>query len=333
MARLLGVLVVLAAAWVAMPFIISNNNAGDGEEQGGFASDREPLGKGGKPIPFDGKRAMGYLEAICAIGPRMSGTPGMEKQQELIVQHFENLGQKVQWQKFTAKQISRPNQPVEMNNLMVSYHPERKRRVILCSHYDTRPIADQEKDERKWREKFVSANDGGSGVALLMEMANHMKDLPTQVGVDFVFFDGEEFIFQPKHDKYFFGSEYFAQAWKKDKKGPNYLGAVLLDMIAGPNPKFPVEGNSWFRHKKLCQDLWGIARELKCRSFIPPSESIGQSIQDDHLALQNVGIPAIDIIDFAYPYWHKLADTPENCSPAGMVDVANVLSVWLQRVK
>ena len=80
-------------------------------------------------------------------------------------------------------------------------------------------------------------------------------------------------------------------------------------------------------------DLWGLAGELKCRTFVQPFDRGGDSIQDDHLALQNVGIPAIDIIDFDYPYWHKLADTPDNCSPDGMIDVAKVMSVWLQRVK
>ncbi len=84
-----------------------------------------------------------------------------------------------------------------MTNLIVSFFPDRERRVILCSHYDTRPIADQEPDPRKWREPFLSANDGGSGVAFLMELGNQMKDLPTKVGVDFVFFDGEEYIFDP----------------------------------------------------------------------------------------------------------------------------------------
>jgi hypothetical protein len=328
MSRLLGVLVVLAAGWFAMPLLISQNDGG-AEEQGGFASDRDPA-KTAKPIEFDGKRAMGYLEAICEIGPRMSGTAGMQKQQELIVKHFEKLGEEVQFQKFTAKQVSRPKEPVEMANLIVSYHPDRKRRVILCSHYDTRPIADQEKDERKWREKFVSANDGGSGVALLMELANHMKDLPTKVGVDFVFFDGEEYIFEPGRDKYFFGSEHFAKTWKQTKGRPDYTAAVLFDMIAGGNAKFPVEGHSWFRCKSLCQELWGTARELKCRAFV---EHVGDHVQDDHLALQNVGIPAVDIIDFSYPHWHKLSDVPANCSPEGMAQVAKVVSVWLQRVR
>src|SRR5262249_59302279 len=117
------------------------------------------------------------------------------------------LGGKVERQKFPARRRSQGGQ-VAMANLIVRWHPERQRRIILCSHYDTRPLADQEPDERKWREPFVSANDGGSGVALLMELAHHMKDLKTAVGVDFVFFDGEEVI-HDKDDDYFFGSRHF----------------------------------------------------------------------------------------------------------------------------
>src|SRR5262249_44184720 len=149
-------------------------------------------------------------------------------------------------------------QAVEMANMIISFQPEKKKRIILCSHYDTRPIADQEKDPRKWREPFVSANDGGSGVAFLMELANHMKDLKLNVGVDFVLFDGEEFIQDNKRDEYFFGSKHFASAWKKNKARPNYVAAVLLDMIAGKNARFPVEDHSWSRYPELCKEIWKI---------------------------------------------------------------------------
>ncbi len=301
---------------------------GTGLERVPFAADRASR-PAEKNVPFDGKRAMSYLEAICAIGSRISGTEGMQRQQELLRKHFTALGGKVQTQTFTARQVSRPT-PIEMANLIVSWHPQRPRRVILCAHYDTRPIADQEPDPRQWRQKFVSANDGGSGVALLMELAHHLQDLPTTVGVDLVFFDGEEYIFDRQADEYFFGSKHFAQAWRKDKNRAQYVAAVLLDMIAGRNPQFPVEGYSWQRSKSLLVDIWKIAAELRCPSF---QNRHGHQVLDDHLALQNAGIPAIDIIDFDYPHWHRLSDVPANCAPDGLEQVARVLGVWLQRVK
>jgi hypothetical protein len=298
-----------------------------------FAADREDGGDNGSS-GFDGKRAMGYLEEICKIGPRISGTAGMRKQQELIIKHFKALGATVQKQTFDARQRSQRNE-VSMTNLIVSWHPERTRRVILCSHYDTRPIADQEIRRSRWREAFISANDGGSGVAWLMEMGNQMKDLRTNVGVDFVFFDGEEYVFEPRGDKYFFGSEHFARSYKKNRPRYRYIAAVLLDMIATPNPRFPAERNSYVRAGSLVQQIWKIAAEHECPAF---ADVVGPEVMDDHLALNAVGIPAIDIVpplegQWAYKHWHRLTDLPENCSKDGLEQVAKVLMIWLQRVK
>src|SRR5207237_3120924 len=104
----------------------------------------------------------------------------MKQQQELLKKHFEARGAKVEFQRFTARQVSQ-KQPVNMANLIASWHPERPRRVILCSHYDSRPIADQEPDPRQWTQPFLSANDGGSGVALLREWAHHLVELKRDV--------------------------------------------------------------------------------------------------------------------------------------------------------
>jgi hypothetical protein len=318
-----GAVVVIVALLVATGCFVMSK-----PPTGGTA----PEAAGDKESDFDAKRAMGYLEAICKIGPRISGSEGMKKQQELIEKHFKDLGAKVEYQKFTARQVSR-RQPTEMANMIVSWHPDRQRRVILCSHYDTRPIADQEGDRRDWGKPFVSANDGGSGVALLMELGHHMKDLQTNVGVDFVFFDGEEYIFEPKgpnRDHYFFGSEEFADRYKKGKMKGKYVAAILLDMIAGKEAMFPGEQNSLWKARKLVEDVWEVARELKAGAFV---KEPGPEVEDDHLALNAADIPAIDIIDFSYPHWHKLSDTPENCSGESMAQVARVLSAWLRRVK
>lgn len=293
-----------------------------------FAADREaPV----KPAAFEAQRALGYLEALCKIGPRISGSEGMKKQQQMLEKHFKDQGGTIRWQRFTATQKSDPRrQKVPMANLIVSWHPDRERRVILCSHYDTRPLADQERDARDWHKPFLSANDGGSGVALLMELAHHMKDMKINVGVDFVCFDGEEYVFE-RDDEYFFGSKHFGQEYRRSRGKPFYGAAVLLDMIAGKKPHFPIDPYSWERAPDLVGAIWSIAKELECSAF--DGGSFGSGVQDDHIALNQNGIPAIDIIDFNYPHWHKLSDKPENCSGESMEQVAKVLSVWLQRVK
>jgi glutaminyl-peptide cyclotransferase len=328
--RWLGVFTVVGfviAALLMLQTWTSNAQAPRPREE--FASDRDGRDSAEKPAPFDGKRAMGYLETVCKIGPRMSGTDGMKRQQDLLEKHFKDQGGKVVYQKFTARQRSN-GKPVEMANMVISYYPERTRRAILCSHYDTRPIADQEPNPRRWNDPFVSANDGGSGIALLMEMAHHMKGLKTTVGVDFVFFDGEEYVFD-KNDTYFFGSTHFGKEYAKVRRKISYSGALLLDMIAGKGASFPVEQNSWTRASKLVKEVWGIAKEQKCLAF---EEGFSKyAIEDDHIPLNRAGIPAIDIIDFDYPHWHRLSDVPKNCSAAPMEQVAKVCSVWLQRTK
>jgi hypothetical protein len=289
----------------------------------GFAADRD----GG----FNASRCLGYLNELCKLGPRVSGTPAMALQQSKLQRHFELLGATVQFQRFTARQKSRP-QPVEMANLVVTWHPDRARRVILCSHYDTRPIADQEPDRRKWQEPFLSANDGTSGVALLMELGHAMKTLPVQLGVDFVFFDGEEYIFDPRPDadKYFLGSENFARKYHEDHPPYRYVAAVLFDMVAGKDAHFPIEQNSWFNAAPLIQEVWQIAAEKKCTAF---QNALGSDVRDDHLALNKAGIPAIDIIDFHYPHWHRLSDVPSQCSEETLTQVARAVRGWLEQVR
>jgi hypothetical protein len=330
MLRLAGSLSVLGLAVTVGWLFVVRPWAGSAEPPGklgdGFASDRLA------PAPFDAKRAMGYLEAVCKIGPRISGTEGMKKQQQLLEKHFKDLGGEVSYQRFSARQRS-VGKNVEMANLVVAWHPERTRRVIICSHYDTRPIADQEPDERNWRKAFVSANDGGSGVALLMELAHAMKDLKTNVGVDFVLFDGEEYVFD-REDVYFFGSEHFGKEYRKNREKDKkvYVGAVLLDMVGGKQAHFPIEQTSWEKASELVKEVWRIAEEQKCPAF--RSDAFSKfAVQDDHVALNAAGIPAIDVIDFDYAHWHRLTDLPENCSADTLEQVAKVISVWVQRAK
>jgi glutaminyl-peptide cyclotransferase len=257
----------------------------------------------------------------------------MKKQQELLEKHFTKLGGKVAWQKFKATQKS-VRRPVEMANLIVSWKPDEKRRVILCTHYDTRPIADREPNRNDWDKPFLSANDGGSGVAVLMELAHHMNKLPANVGVDFVFFDGEEYIFDSSVDEYFLGSAHFGADYKRngEKSEKVYLAAILLDMIAGKDLRLPVEQNSWREAGKLVEDVYKVAAQLKAPAF-KGDEFSKTPIDDDHVMLNRNGIPAIDLIDFEYKHWHRLTDVPDHCSGENMEQVARVLSVWLQRVK
>jgi hypothetical protein len=299
-----------------------------------FATARGQVGEV-RPVPFDGQRAKKYLQQLCDLGPRISGTEGMKKQQELLESHFRKLGATVQRQEFKVRQLSQKEQ-TPMVNLIVSWHPHRQRRILIASHYDTRPIADQEPNRAHWSRPFLSANDGTSGVAFLMELGHHMKDLKTEFGIDFVFFDGEEYVFETAPlgggDKYFFGSEHFAAEYVKSRATRTYRydAGVLLDLFAGKDAQLKIEMYSWDAARPLVEQIWGVAKTLGARSFVFQK---GYEVLDDHIALIRAGIPTVDIIDFDYPHWHRLSDTPDKVSPEQMREVSDVLTVWLQKIR
>lgn len=216
-----------------------------------------------------------------------------------------------------------------MANLIGSWHPERTERVVIAAHYDTRPYADQESDPTLRRTPYLGANDGASGVAMLMELAHHLRTLPTSVGVDLVLFDGEELVYDERGE-YFLGSKEFAreyeQAVKQGSSASRYQAALVLDMVGGKNLQISKEPYSLQLAPKLVQDVWTVARRLKAPAF---RNRVGRAVLDDHIPLNDSGIPAIDVIDFDYPYWHKAQDRPENCSPASLRQVGRVVTGWL----
>ena len=279
-------------------------------------------------IPFNGTRAYEYLKQICDLGPRPSASPGMLAQQKMLVEHFQQLGGKVNLEQFRVRH-PRDGSEVRMANVIVRWHPERKERILLCAHYDTRPFPDR--DPVNPRGTFLGANDGASGVALLMELGRHMPKLEGKLGVDFVLFDGEEFIFNDDTDVYFLGSEYFAREYAAGKLDGRYRWAVLLDMVADADLQLFEERNSigWRESRPLVKEIWQTAGKLNVREFIPKPK---HELRDDHLALRNTGkIPAIDIIDFDYPYWHTEADTPDKCSALSLAKVGWVMHEWLKK--
>lgn len=302
-------------------------------EQDKFAQDRNLLA-GVKEVPYDAERSMKYLKQLWDLGPRICGTDGIKKSQEAITKHFEALGGKVEKQEFQAKQRSRRDK-TPMTNLIVKWYPEKTKRIILCCHYDTRPIADQEAERRNWNRPFIGANDGTSAVAMLMELAHHMKGLTPAVGVDFVFFDGEEYIFNNdpvSGDNYFIGSEHFAREYATNRAnlGFTYEGAMLFDLCHHDGAVLRVEMNSWESANGLCTQIWKLAEASGAKSF---KFERGEAVRDDHLALNAVRIPAVDIIDFSYVHWHKLSDTIDKVSPKQMAEVAKVAMAWVQTAK
>jgi len=275
------------------------------------------------PPTLDAARAYGYLQKICRIGRRPSGSPGMSEQQTVLAEHFTKLGAQVSYQSFDAPDpVS--GTPVRMSNLIVTWHPKMTERVLLCCHYDTRPFPDR--DRRNPRGLFVGANDGASGVALLMELGNHMADLQVSRGVDFVFFDGEELVYQDP-GKYFLGSTYFATQYRDAPPPHKYVAGVLLDMVGDSSLDLFPEKASVRLAPGVTQSIWATAKKLKIREF---HQTPKHEINDDHLPLNEIArIPTCDVIDFDYPYWHTTMDVPSRCSGESLVKVGGVLLRWM----
>lgn len=277
-------------------------------------------------IPFNGTRAYQYLKQLCDLGPRPSGSPAAEAQRRLLAEHFTRLGGQVEFQRFDYRHPL-DGKPVPIANLVVRWHPASKDRVLLCTHYDTLPFP--LRDPRNPRGRFVGANDGGSGAAILMEMGHEMAHLQTAYGVDFAFFDAEEFIFQ-EQGQYFVGSEHFARAYAGSNPPYRYRWGILLDMVGDANLEIFQERFSanWPDTRPLVDELWGTARRLGVREFRFQQK---YEIRDDHLPLHDLaGIPTCDVIDFDYPSWHTEADTPERCSALSLAKVGWVVLEWLR---
>jgi hypothetical protein len=282
--------------------------------------------------PLDADRAYDYLKDICAIGRRVSGSAGMKRQQELVTKHFESLGGEVTRQEFMAKNPRGGEVP--MVNLIVTWHSDRNERVLLCAHYDTRPLPDEETDRaKKERGIFIGANDGGSGVAVMMELAHHMAQLQPKFGVDFILFDGEELVYDGDRDPYFLGSQHFAEQYRDKPPEHKYRWGVLLDMVGDTDLQLFQEENSvtWRDTRPLVSQIWGLAQRLGVREFIARPKYL---IRDDHLALRNTAkIPTCDVIDFDYPYWHTEGDTPDKCSGESLAKVGWVVYEWFKRAE
>jgi hypothetical protein len=279
---------------------------------------------------FSGDRAMEHLETICRLGPRPSGSPAMDRQRALLAEHFRAAGATVTGQAFQIRD-RRTGKPVHLENLVVSWHPDRRDRVLLAAHYDTRPFPDN--DPVDPRGVFLGANDGASGVAVLMELAAAMPALPGPVGVDFVLFDGEEYVFAPR-DPYFLGSTFFARQYAADQKAGRlphaYRCGVLLDMVADRDLEIWQEQHSvdWPDTRPVVDSIWDVARRLGVRQFVPRPK---HAVQDDHLPLRMIaGIPTCDVIDFDYPAWHTTADVPAACSAESLAAVGEVMLAWLR---
>ncbi len=267
---------------------------------------------------FDAQRAYRLLQKQVEFGPRVPGTPAHEQCLQFLEDSLKAFADVVKRQSFDYT-IHKTGETVRLTNLISSFGTEPGPRILLAAHWDSRPWADQDPDTANHNKPIPGANDGASGVAVLLEIARVLKNHPPPVGVDIVFFDGEDLGSEGYPDTYAAGAQYFAK--NKSVHYSPFLG-ILLDMIGDRDLQIYREVNS-VRYAPAVVDLvWNYAARLGISSFYPESR---HEVMDDHVPLLRVGIPCINIIDFDYPYWHTLQDTPDKCSAESLAEVGRVV--------
>lgn len=268
---------------------------------------------------FDGAAAFRFLQAQVAFGPRIPGTEGHKRMAAWLDSVLAGRGDTLivqSWGHVTAA-----GDTLQLRNYLLRFNPSASERILFLAHWDTRPRADGPTSPDS-TVPVPGANDGASGVALLLGVADALKRVPPREGVDLLFVDGEDYGDFTKHpDDVLIGSKYYAE---HQPPGPQPLYAVLWDMVAGKNLKIYQEGNSLLGAPEVAELVWKEARAVGHGDVFIAAP--GYTLIDDHVSLQKAGIRAIDVVHFYpdYPYWHTRDDTIDKVSGESLQIVGDV---------
>lgn len=271
---------------------------------------------------FDSSKAWAQLIKQCDFGPRTPGSAGHRQCRDWLQEEMKKSCENVRLQPFSHR-WSQTGRVVDMWNVIGEQNwKDASVRVLLLAHWDTRPTADMEIDYRNQKKPIVGANDGASGVAVLLELMRVLKDrLPKEVGVAYLMVDGEDL--GPDLDEMFLGADYYSRNPGSPK--PDY--GILLDMVGDKDLQIPMEPNSHYYAPALLKAFYLHAKTAGMEGAFP--QRWGPTIEDDHIPLNKRGIPTIDLIDFDYKPWHTLADTPDKCSAESLGKVGKTLELWM----
>lgn len=281
--------------------------------------------------PFDGARAFAYVERQVAFGPRVPGTAAHDSTRRWLVRTLDRLADQVVEQ---AVVVPLARDTLRGTNIVASWLPEARRRVMLSAHWDSRPIADADPDPARQTEPVLGANDGGSGVAVLLEMAHLLYEygVPGENGVDVVLFDLEDLgtidaaVPDSLRVPFAIGSAAFV------RDNPTYRPAwgLLLDMVGDTDLVIPKEGYSVRHAPEVVDRVWAAAARLGADAF---EDRVGPPVQDDHVPFLRAGIPVANLIHVPFPEtWHTTSDVPEYMSASSLAQVGQVVAevLWTE---
>jgi glutaminyl-peptide cyclotransferase len=269
---------------------------------------------------FDGEAAFRYVEQQLAFGPRIPGTPGHEQMGDWLDSTLRARADTLIVQDW--KHVTLKGDTLRMRNFIARFNPAAAQRVLYLAHWDTRPASGPD-STLDYSQPVPGANDGGSGVAVLLGVADRLKAVPPGVGVDLLLVDGEDYgVFTDSVDV-LIGSTYYA---KNQVAGPRPAFAVLFDMVGDKDLKIYTEGNSSIGAPQVVDRVWTTAEELGYTTYF--DRRAKHTLTDDHIPLQRAGISAIDVVDFDYgperSYWHTPGDTIDKVSAASLKIVGDV---------
>jgi len=272
-------------------------------------------GRGGDGAPlFDGAQAYVHVEAQVALGPRPVGSEALQRTGEYIEAYLSSQG----WRTWQEVSFFRG---IPIHNILAQRDvPETPGLpvIMLGAHYDTRQYADRDPDPANRRKPIVGANDGASGVSVLLEFARVYDPARSRANVVLAFFDGED---KGNIDGWPFsvGAEAVADRW-----AASISAMILVDMVGDADQQLYYERTS---DGALAREIWDIAARLGYSQWFIPEPH--HSVLDDHTPFLRRGVPAVDIIDFDYLYWHTMADTLDKVSPLSLERVGRVLLGYL----
>ena len=252
---------------------------------------------------FNADSAYFFVQEQVDFGPRIPNSTAHRQAGDKIIKRLKAYGATVKVQEFEATAYDGTR--LQLRNIMGSFNPQARKRILLATHWDTRPWASKDPDDPQ--APFDGANDGASGVGVLLEIARQLTaGQPPEVGVDLLFFDGEDWGEEGGNnfDSWCLGSQY----WAKNKGNYTAYYGILLDMVGGKNARFPWEGYSRKMAKNILRKVWSQAADLGySRYFVPRKEG---AITDDHYYVNTIAkIPMIDILHWEpeagyFGTWH-----------------------------
>lgn len=293
----------------------TRENASTAENTIQTAESTQPVGPA-----FEADSAYAYIKAQCDFGPRIMNSKAHDQCAEWIIGKFKEFGCTVVSQKADLKGYD--GTILKAHNIMACFNPEAPNRILLCAHWDSRPWADNDPDSTNWRKPVLAANDGASGVAVMLEVARVLSnDSSLAYGVDFVCFDAEDWgtprwaNVPDDGNSWALGSQYWSKNLPQGYR-PQY--GILLDMVGGQGAKFYQELASKQYAPHIVEKVWAAAAVAGYGSYFLRQD--GGYITDDHISVnEHAKIPTIDIIPFYPdcqqstfgPTWHTVNDTME----------------------